>query len=79
MRDIILVLAQLERENISEATKARLKALKESGKKLGRPFKVSEHQIKKIRKLRKEGLSIREIARQMHVSKSTVETYMKDD
>jgi len=37
VRDIIVRLAQLERENISEATKQRLQALKNLGKKLGRP------------------------------------------
>lgn len=37
MRHIIMVLAQLERENISEATRQRLQALKNMGKKLGRP------------------------------------------
>lgn len=36
MREIIITLAQLERENISEATKQRLTALKNLGKKLGR-------------------------------------------
>ena len=35
--DIIVRLAQLERESISEATKQRLQALKNMGKKLGRP------------------------------------------
>lgn len=37
VRDIIIRLAQLERENISEATRQRLQALKNLGKKLGRP------------------------------------------
>lgn len=37
VRDIILRMAQLERESISEATKQRLQALKASGKTLGRP------------------------------------------
>ena len=37
IRDIILRLAQLERENISLATRQRLEAMKESGKKIGRP------------------------------------------
>lgn len=37
IRDIIIRLAQLERENISAATKQRLDALKSLGKKLGRP------------------------------------------
>jgi len=37
MRHILMVLAQLERENISDATKQRLQALKNMGKVLGRP------------------------------------------
>jgi DNA invertase Pin-like site-specific DNA recombinase len=37
VRDIIIRLAQLERENISVATKQRLNALKNLGRKLGRP------------------------------------------
>ena len=37
IRDIIIRLAQLERENIAEATKQRLQALKNMGKVLGRP------------------------------------------
>lgn len=37
VRDIIIRLAQLERENISEATSQRLQALKNLGRKLGRP------------------------------------------
>lgn len=37
IRDIIIRLAQLERENISVATTQRLTALKNLGKKLGRP------------------------------------------
>jgi len=37
VRDIIVRLAQLERESIAEATKQRLNALRNMGKKLGRP------------------------------------------
>src|SRR3990167_4594803 len=37
VRDIIIRLAQLERENISEATKQRLEALRNLGRTLGRP------------------------------------------
>ena len=37
MRSIIAVLAQLERDNISEATKQRMQALKNLGKHVGRP------------------------------------------
>lgn len=37
MRDIILRLAQLERENIAEATRQRLDSIRKAGKPLGRP------------------------------------------
>jgi len=37
MMTILVALAELERTNISEATKQRLQALKNMGKKLGRP------------------------------------------
>lgn len=37
MRDILVRLGQLERENISEATRQRLQALKNMGKAVGRP------------------------------------------
>lgn len=38
MMTILIVLAQLERENISVATKQRLQALKNNGRHIGRPF-----------------------------------------
>lgn len=47
IRDFILRLAQLERENISEATKQRLQALKESGKTLGRPVGSKDRRPRK--------------------------------
>jgi len=37
MMTILVALAELERENISQATKQRLQALKNLGKTLGRP------------------------------------------
>ena len=37
MMTILVALAELERENISQATKQRLQALKNMGKTLGRP------------------------------------------
>lgn len=47
IRDIIIRLAQLERENISEATRHRLQALKNMGKKLGRPPGVKDSRRRK--------------------------------
>jgi len=54
IRDIIIRLSQLERESIAESTKQRLQALKNMGKKLGRPTGSRD---KKERK--KEGYSQR--------------------
>jgi site-specific DNA recombinase len=48
IRDIIIRLAQLERENISEATKQRLQALKNLGKRLGRPVGAKDKNTRKI-------------------------------
>ena len=47
VRDIIIRLAQLERENISEATKQRLQALKNLGKVLGRPVGSKDKKVRK--------------------------------
>lgn len=47
VRDIIIRLAQLERENISMATKQRLEALKQAGKPFGRPIGSKDKQIRK--------------------------------
>jgi DNA invertase Pin-like site-specific DNA recombinase len=47
VRDIIVRLAQLERENISVATKQRLQALKSLGKHLGRPLNSKDKKPRK--------------------------------
>ena len=62
MLEIILVLAQLEREQISEATRQRLQAKKDAGEKLGRP-RASAYRERKIRRLAAEGHSKRSIRR----------------
>jgi len=69
MRELIYVFAQLEREQISEATTQRLAAVKLVGKRLGQK-PLSEFQVNKIRELAAQGLSCRKIASQMHLSKS---------
>ena len=71
MRELIYIFAQLEREQISEATAQRLAALKAAGKRLGRK-PASKAQIRRVLELRKQGLSIRAIARQSRLSKSTI-------
>ncbi len=71
MRELIYIFAQLEREQISEATAQRLAALKAAGKRLGRK-PASKAQVRRVLELRKQGLSVRAIARQSRLSKSTI-------
>lgn len=71
MLGLIGIFAQLEREQISEATTQRLRAVKENGKRLGQK-PCSDYQVSKVRELAAQGLSARKIAAQMHIGKSTV-------
>jgi len=71
MRELIFIFAQLEREQIGEATKQRLGALKASGKRLGQK-PCSDYQVFKVLELAGEGLSSRKIAAQMQISHVTV-------
>jgi len=71
MRELIYIFAQLEREQIGEATKQRLAALKAHGKKLGRK-PASAAQIRRVRQLRADGLSLRHIAKNASISYGTV-------
>jgi len=72
---IISAVAQLERDIIAERVKAGLRRAKENGKRLGRPsVKLNSGELEK---LRRRGLSIREIAQKLEVSKSTVGRLLK--
>lgn len=71
MRELIYIFAQLEREQIGEATRQRLAAVKAQGKKLGRT-PASAYQISRVRELRTQGLSLRQIARNSSLSYGTV-------
>jgi len=71
---IISAVAQLERDIIAERVKAGLRRAKENGKKLGRPrAEVSKGEIYR---LHSHGLSLRKIATQLNISKSTVARYL---
>ena len=70
MREIIFIFAELERQQIGEATSQRLAALKAAGKKLGQK-PLSKFQVKKVRELAAQGFSCRKIAQQMRISHTT--------
>ncbi len=64
--------AQFERERISERTREGLKAAKRRGRVGGRPPALSSSQKDEVRRLRKEGRPIPEIAALFKVSKATI-------
>ena len=68
---IIGAMAQLERDIIVERVKAGLRRAKNRGKQLGRP-KGTAQDVRRIIRLKNEGLSLRKIARRLRISKSTV-------
>ncbi len=63
-------MAQLERDIIAERVKAGLRRAKENGKKLGRPSVQVD--VEKVLQMRAEGLSLRAIAKETGVSRTTV-------
>ncbi len=67
---IISAVAQLERDIIAERVKAGLRRAKKNGKKLGRPRASVD--TEKIHWLRSKGLSLRAIAKETGVSRTTV-------
>ena len=67
--------AQLYREDIRRRTKEALERLKRKGKKLGRPMKPID--LRKLKKMLKQGYTIAEIARHFQVSRSTIKRRLK--
>lgn len=72
MREIIFVMAALEREQIGEATKARQESARESGKHIGRMPAASRRQVKRVRDLKAQGLGYSAIKKQTQLSYGTV-------
>lgn len=68
---IISAVAQLEKDIIGERVKAGLRRAKENGRKLGRP-KGTALDIERVHRLRTEGLSLQQIAKELNTSKTTV-------
>ena len=73
---VVSTLAKAERERISERTKAGLARVKRSGKKLGRPPIASKKRAQAV-KLLKKGYSIRQVAQQLGIGRSSVFNWRK--
>lgn len=74
---ILAAVAEMERSLISERTKAALAARKAKGMKLGAPIKIAPAVKDHARALREQGLSLRDIARLLNISHSTVQLALK--
>jgi DNA invertase Pin-like site-specific DNA recombinase len=74
MFTVISAIAEFERSLISERVRSGLAKARAQGKILGRP-KVSPETIKEIKRLRKQGKSLTQIAKQLGVSYQTVANY----
>lgn len=76
MFTMIGAMAQLERDMIRERVKAGLAVAKARGKRLGRPVvRVNSHELIL---LKTSGLSLHEMARQLHCSRSTVRRRLRE-
>ncbi len=72
---IISAMSKLERDIIAERVKGGLRKARANGKRLGRP--ESEVDTDKIVEYKKQGKSIREIAKEMGIHRSKVERTLK--
>ena len=68
---VIAAVAELERELIRERVLMGLERARKQGKKLGRPV-GTKADLRKIRRLKGQGASVRAIADQLGISKSTI-------
>lgn len=76
---LMAALGQLERQIISERTKAGLAATRARGTRLGRPHLSDDGDVDRVRALRAEGHSIRKIAELAGINRGRVERICKTD
>jgi len=69
---ILAALAQQERVQRAERTKAGLARVRATGKRLGRPARLNSEHHEAVRRLRAAGVSFRAIARQLGISDHSV-------
>ena len=72
-------IAEIERQTIVTRVKAGLEAAKKRGVKLGAPAKINDQQHLRVLELRKEGLSFRNIAKELGLSYGAVHKLSKLD
>ena len=71
MAGLLAIFAEVEREILRERTRAGLAHARQNGKRLGRPATAAVHAAE-IRKLHRAGISKSEIARRIHVGRTSI-------
>lgn len=71
MAGLLAIFAEFEREILRERTRAGLAQARQNGKKLGRPM-TAGLQGAQIRKLHRAGIAKAEIARRLHIGRTSV-------
>lgn len=77
MVNLIATFAQLERDLIAERTAEGQARAKAAGKHVGRPTKLSEDDIRNIKKALSRGTSVSKLARKYEVSRPTISKFKK--
>ncbi len=71
MAGLLAIFAEFEREILRERTRAGLAQARQNGKKLGRPM-TAGLQDAQVRKLHRVGIAKAEIARRLHIGRTSV-------
>jgi len=79
MFQMVGVFSEFERSMISERVKLGLKRVRDSGKKLGQPTKISDNLVNDIWNLKDQGLGLSKITNEVPVSRSTVYKILQMD
>ena len=69
---VINSVAQFEKDLLVERTQSGLQRAREQGKRLGRPYSLSEHEILSVKKLLNNGETCSSIARKFNTSRFTI-------
>jgi putative DNA-invertase from lambdoid prophage Rac len=77
MAGLLAVFAEFEREILRERVRAGLEHARQNGQQLGRPRTAALH-ADQVRKLYHAGTSKAEIARRLHISRTSVRRILKD-
>ena len=79
MFQMVGVFSEFERSMISERVKLGLKRVKSKGIKLGRPKSLDKEALERLVSLRSKGLSLSDIAKDLGVSKMTIQRNLKPE